>query len=233
MQVGSVNSFNFKGLESSKRSQAEDYKFGDDYTVRTESENSVADSLNIEEKLNKFASSVDKANNDVHIGTVLIAGATFLGLLYKGRKVIDLGTRMAATAGEVVAKGGVKLINSLKKTPVETTEKTLNNISSAVSGFREKVGKKDEKFLEGIKNTVDKIAPKKGEGVAYILDKFGINNKTSIATTAAAAVGATAIADKVSDVTENKLDNKDIDRAKKELLGDGIHILSELADVIL
>ncbi len=194
------------------------------------------------EKLKKYIETKQTAENNVRILTIISSVALLLGVAAKGNKIAKPAMRTLVTAGEAISKGAVRLAGkAFKKMDVASI---TDKIASKAEQVR--VGAPDEKMLNGIKGVVDKIFPLKaaqvvdgnkvathGENVLAVLKKIGIQNKTDIARNAVVGAIALGAADKFADKFEGTLDRAEINRAKKDLIGNGLGVVADLVNAVI
>ena len=194
------------------------------------------------EKLRKYIETKQDAESNVRILTIISSVALLLGIAAKGNKIAKPVMRTLVTAGEAVSKGAVRLAGKVfKKINVDSI---TDKIASKAEQVR--VGAPDNKMLNGVKTLVDKVFPSKvvqaidgekvathGENVVAVLKKIGIQNKTDIARNAVVGAIALGAADKFADRFEGTLDRAEINRAKKDLIGNGLGVAAELVNAVM
>ena len=249
MQIGAINSVNFKGLNGINREENNSVKddFIDvDYTeIKNEPKKDIfeseekADEISPEELLNgiyKFKEDVQHARQNVHPLTCVLASVAAICALTKGAKAVSWMRSAAAVASGSVAKGAVKVASKVKKSI------NVDKANNAINGFVGKLSEKSNVNNEAIKSkvvgtidkvfskTVDGVTEKKGEAVVDKLNKLGVYlNPTSLFDTGVAAAGAYVAADIVSDGSESGLDNVAINLSAKRHLGE----LSDLLNTVI
>lgn len=213
MQVGAVNSTNFKGL----RIQEADFDdaFGNS---------------RLRDKINKFEAKVDKIKSNVRPETCLLTVGAIILSVVKGKKIADYAVKGGVLvksllhAGLKKAGGSVAaLVKGIAKKDFDK-QAYLNNVQTATKKiFRngidqaKNIGEPDGKFVEGVEECVNVFFnkdEKTGNKVSkFITDTMGINSKGGILKAAIAGVFGWKAGDGSGDALENMLDNKEI---KKE-----------------
>lgn len=236
MQLSKVNSANFKGNRELLA-----LPMGPEERVQRESQ--ATERLAAEEKFVNFNNTVNRANNNVRLLTLLSSGALLLGVVSKGNKLINPAMNFLVTAGETVAKGTTKVVGGLiskinKNFSVENFQKSVEEIARKLRD----TSSPDEKMLGGIKGFVDKVFPGKGEAITGVFKKLGAVNPVGLFRTGIATAFGLSVANKAADKVEGALDDAEINRAKNdlfsslnnkdELMNTGFNTMFEIADTL-
>jgi len=222
MQLTALNSINFKGNDS--------------IIAQRKIENpeaAAAQEISMQDRIEKYISTVDKANNNVRLATIFSSLALITGIMVKGKKIVNPAANALVTMGETVTSKAAGLIGaatSKLKHKVDA-EKMQENIRGIANKLRD-VDTVDGKMMGKVSTLVNKIFPNKGESVVEHLKKFGINNKVGLVRNAAVAAVALHAGDKFADGVEGRLDTAEIDKAKRDLMGEGWNVLSDIVGAI-
>ena len=238
MQIGAINSVNFKGVQkadsemvkSGKPEYLKDKTIDVDYlNLSSDDETDSFDEVSADEfvdGLNKFKQDVKNAKQNVHPLTCLAGTVAALCALTKGSKAIAWTRSAAALAGGTAAKGVVKAASKVVKSI--DTEKATGKINGLVARLSEKSNVNNPKIEEAVVNTVDTVfsrtvngvPEKKGNAFVKVLNKFGIYlNAPSLFDVGVATIGAYKAADIISDGSEASLDSFAISESAKKNFG--------------
>lgn len=195
MQIGAINPVNFQGTVRRKPTE--------------------------KPTLGTVGDAIEKANNNVHLLTVILGTGTTAVALTKGKNCVSVLTRALATTGEGVSKALVKgttsLINAVNKKGTKLdSSNAVKGIEKAANALRAD-GVVNDKIVGGVKEFTSKILGEKaGEKAA----KFLVDNKMASALGLAQGVAAGAIGlgivDKATYKFETALDDYDIRKAAKK-----------------
>lgn len=199
MQLQSLNSVNFTGITRAPKEGGKK-----------------------ESKPKSFTDAVRKAEDNVHVGTVGLSAVAMVAAVIKGRKIVDVSTKAAATVGETVATAAVKAGNSIgnavKKQAKTEPTKAIQNIHNFAQKVRDVDTKESTKMMGGIKKIASGIlGEEKGETIVNFCRKNDITTGYKAAKTVAASAFALVFGDKLADKIEKALDDKDLKSAAKEL----------------
>ena len=228
MQIGAINSVNFKGAQ--KTNEPEFLKDEIDVDYRDLSDD--GDSFELSEKqalenIENFKKDVKDSQQDVHPLTCLV-GLAAAGLAFKnGRKAIACARSAVAVVGGAVAKGATKVASKVVKSI--DYNKASAKINNTVSALASKSEVNDPKLTQAFENAIDTVFSRevdgkmqeKGKAVVGVLNKFGVPlTKQGLVD----AIGAGAIAygamDVTTDLTEGAQDkHKILESAKRNLGG--------------
>ena len=205
MQISAINSVNF----------------GNNYKANEPIETSFVDD-DTQDVWEKHEKVVNKARSDVSPLTCIAGIASGLFALKKGSKLVSI-------VRSAVAKGADEILGVAKKI-------TKKELPEKLTDLTDKFGKpavKDhsKKVLDKFTDVVDSIFGEgKAEKVADSLKKNDIYlNGKSLFDNATAAVGAIAAMDVVSDVTEENIDNHNIQESAQEVKKHYDKIAKEIA----
>ena len=235
MQIGAINSVNFKGYQ-----KAQD--LGDAEFVKPDNTSDLSgdkfefSSDDLLEGIDKFRKDVKEAKQNVHPLTCLLGTAAAVCALTKGSKAVGWARSAVAVAGGAVANGAVKVASKVVKSV--DADKVSGKINGVVDQLSKKSTVNNEKLVKPFETTVDKIfsrtvdgvAEKKGEKVVEKLNNLGIFfNPGSLFDGLVAGGIAYKAADIVSDGSETGLDKMAIDGSAKRNLGEIAEIMNIVA----
>ncbi len=254
MQIGAINSVNFKGMngiESRESGVYQDPKaqgrgaVDADFVVlqgntdktsdmpKSEAGISVDDIL---EKMANFKKDVKEAKQDVHPLTCLLGVLAGVCAIVKGNKAVGWARSAVAVSGGAVAKGAVKVASKVAKSI--DADKAVAKINGVVGKLSEKTNVNNDKLVTPFVDTVDKIfsrtvdgvTEKKGQAVVEKINNLGIYfNPGSLFDGLVAGALAYKAADVVSDGSESGLDRMAINTSARRNLGEIAEIINTVA----
>ena len=164
----------------------------------------------------------EKAMQNVHPSTVIVGALTLAACYKAGHKAAGYLVNGAIKAGEITAKGALKIAGAA----TSALSKKTNKIKAIDSQkLAESISEKTQKLLsdepnEKMVNTVRKITKditasdvEADRAVKFMKGPFGIKNPKDILKAAIAFTIGWKAADKSSDVVEQAADMKDIGKA--------------------
>ncbi len=168
----------------------------------------------------KIKEAKEKAEKNIHAGTLVATSATGILAITKGRKCVELLTRACATIGETATKAAIKAgagLASIGKKKKINPQGAIDKVGKVADKLRDKNPTVDQKFIDGAEKFVgDIFGETKGEKAKDFLVKNGLINP--IKTTEAAAGGVLGL--QVAGITgakvEGQLDKRDMEKASGE-----------------
>ncbi len=224
----------------------------DVYTMKSEpaqdvvdfdSDDSEYDKKLTGDKLRNYIDVAQRSKENVRLLTIVSSFALCLGLMNRCNKIAKPVARAFVTAGETISNGAVRIAGKVFKNV--DTEKVTNRIKTNADKLRSDAP--DQKMLDGIKSFVDKIfvsdktkkavenevVTTSGDNVLAVMKKLGLQNKADILRGVGVSAVALSATDKFADKIEGRLDKAEVDRAKKDLIGDGFGVAAELVNAVM
>lgn len=215
MQVNSVNSVNFKGSNMQPAFTSNINNPSSDF-------NNFAQAADIIDK------AVSKANQNVHVSTVLATIGTAVAAGATLMQVVPLVRKGAVKSAEVitssVVKTGNSVVNLFRKNKVQPENiKSLNTISSVSKKLINGAEIQENGFSKGVTEMLthvqDVIGVEKTEKLESAMKNFGLKNGVGLFDAAVAGTIAYKSLDPVSDAVENVSDRNDISKAVEQAKG--------------
>lgn len=218
MELNSLSSTNFKG-------QAPKTVEIDPQELKSYISESEPDSFDKEEALNDYADKLVQIKQNVHPLTCLAGVASAVIAMKKGRNVVGALRGVSAKTIGVVSNAALNIAQKVsKKANFDSARKAVDSFTQ---GLAAKTNENNSKITKSFVDTVDTIFAKTVDGVreekgAKMLSKLNDNgvylNKGSLFDNGIALAGGLFAADKVSDITENSLDNSEIKKETAKII---------------
>ena len=194
----------------------------------------IAQKPNLQNKIDKFQARVENIKSNVRPETCLLAAATIILSIVKGKKIADFALKGAAIAQSFLHVGLKKAGGNISATVKGMAKKGfdkkgyLDNIKTATDKILQKgkdrannIGTPNEKFVNNIKDYVNifcKDNQETGNKVTkFITENMGINSKTGLLTGALAGLFGWKVGDGSGDALEAVLDNREIQKVHDEI----------------
>lgn len=171
---------------------------------------------------------IEEAKTDVSPLTCIVGVATGLAALKNGSKLVGVGRRLAAGAGETISTAAIKAAKKVKNSidvdkAIAKTQGFFNKLSASGTTANPKIESAVTEAVDFVfsgKDAAGKIIEGKGKKfVENLSDKGIIMNGASLFDNAVAAAGAYVVADGLSDTTEYFIDRKKIKESFENNLG--------------
>ncbi len=222
MQIGAINSTNFKGSKPINKGYSEDKTALQKSLTKTK-----LSSEEVSEIVVNFDEAVKKINSNVHPATIFATVVAAVGVAKGSSKLVPVARRAVVTVGEEVSALGTKafgkVANLVKKGSFDT-DKAVNNIHNfSAANLRvnnQEIAKSEEKLAKAAKESgfikfVEKytgqiLGEQKAQAVKQTMIKNNMYNGAGIFDAATAFAIGLGVVDGASDKAEGALDKKDL-----------------------